>query len=924
MSVPLLTTKLNIPLPRPNLVPRPRLLERLSEGLLLSHRLILVSAKAGSGKTTLVSEWLQQQDKLATWLSLDANDNDPRRFFSYLVAALGRVGVEIGPALTNQMEEPQLPQAEAAVAGVINEVASSGLSFILVLDDYHLIHNEWIHQAVGFLAENRPPQVTLVLATRVDPPLPLARLRGRGQLTEIREHDLRFTTEEVAHYFNKVMELDLSAAALSAMGERTEGWIVGLQMAAISMQGRLQEGDLAAFIDEFGGTNRYILDYLMDEVLSQQPPAIRRFLIETSILERMCGQLCDAVCFAADRVDGELGDKKGPVGEAGVQAGQAILAQLERDNLFVVPLDDGRQWYRYHHLFADLLQSTLRERRSVNEIRALHRRASHWHQRHGSLEEAMAHAMAAEDYERAAAMIDENIVSMLSRSEGPVLLGWIEKFPEHLAVGRPWIDIYRAYTLALSGWADEADSRLEDAERRIAPDMARASELMGHIAAIRSYTANLSGDAERVFAMAALAEKYLPEEHLIARGMAAYALTVTYFAGDDIDSSIRASLKMLQIGKKLDRLLMIITALCDLASAKKIQGQLYQAQEYYERAHRWLVKRDGLDSRLRCPYEVGLADLLLQWNRLDAAQERAMTGIEYGRRFHVPSEEVAGYLTLMRVFQARGDVEGALEALRDAQQIMETHYLRLGPKIELMTARVVQWLAVGDVDNASRWAEQCDGGSELEQIALARLRLAQGQPSSALHLLDRQSQAAQAGRRTGRLIEILALRALALEALRRPDEAQTTLSQALALARPEGHLYPFLALGSPLHALLVRMAVAGTGPEPSSAPATKIAGTYLHDLLAAFQQQQEMQKSREVTPAALSPSLATALPEPLTERELEVLRLVAEGFSNREIAERLVIAPSTVKTHLKNLYGKLDVHSRTQAVTRGREAGLIW
>ena len=791
IGIPLLTTKLYIPPQRPNQVLRPRLMTRMEDALRLQHRLTLVSAKAGSGKTTLVSEWLHQQERPATWLSLDANDNDPRRFFRYLTVALHLLEIEIGQAVLSQLEAPQLPQAEVLVAELINEVATHPIPFLLVLDDYHLIQNEWIHQAVGFLAEHQPPEMHLVLITRADPPLPLARLRGRGQVAEIRDHDLRFTAEEAAQFLNEVMALGLPAEAISTLEWRTEGWIAGLQMAAISMQGRRQDGDLVAFVDAFGGTTRYILDYLLEEVLNQQAPAVQDFLIETSILGRMCGDLCDAVRFgftespsSSQATDVRFGEAALPSGSQAtdVRSGQdrtrdsqAILDQLERANLFVMPLDDERRWYRYHHLFADLLNSTLGKLRSAGEIRELHHRASRWHQREGSLEEAMIHAMAAQDFERAASMIDENVVSMLSRSEAPVLLGWIEKLPEQIVRGRPWLDIYRAYTLALSGQPDEAEPLLEDVEKRIDPATPRAAEYMGYIAAIRSYTANLWGDTDRVIEMADLAEKYLSEEHLIARGMANYALAVTYWASDDMDSAMKASLKMFEIGGKLDRLLMAVTALCDLASAKKVQGQLRQAQEYYERARRWLVERNGLDSRVRCVYQVGWADSLLEWNQLDAAYEHALTGIEYCQRFGAPSEMTWGYVTLMRVLQARGDVEGALDALYDAEQVLQAHRVRQALRVELETKRVALWLAVGDIDTASRWAACCNGGSEREQIALARLKLAQGRAADAQHLLERQRALAEAGGRNGRLIEILGLQALALEALDRPEEASAAL-----------------------------------------------------------------------------------------------------------------------------------------------------
>jgi LuxR family maltose regulon positive regulatory protein len=906
VSTPLLTTKLYIPPQRPGLVPRPRLMARLDEALRLQHRLTLVSAKAGTGKTTLVSEWLHGQERPARWLSLDSSDNDPRRFLSYLIAVLRQAGIE---GELGHLELPELPPAEALVAELINKAASSSIPLLLVLDDYHLIQNEWLHQAVGFLAEHQPPEMHLILITRVDPPLPLARLRGRGRITEIRDHDLRFTAEESARFL-QVMGLNLPAEAVSTLERRTEGWIVGLQMAAISMRGRKQEGDLNAFLDAFGGTNRYVLDYLTEEVLNQQPPAIQDFVIETSILSRMCAELCDAVR------SGETESRSGsPViaarSPSDTRDSQAILAHLERNNLFLTPLDDNRRWYRYHHLFADLVNSTLKQRRSAEQVRQLHRRASRWHQAEGSLEEAMIHAMAAQDFDHAASMIEENIAIMLSRSEAPVLLGWIEKLPAPIVRGRPWIDVYRANALALSGRLKKTESLLDDVERRIEADMPQASELLGHIAAIRAYAANLRGDAPRAIEMAALTETYLPDKHLNARGMAAYALAETCLAGDDMAGAEEASLKMLGVGEQMGRLLMTIPALCDLATIRKVQGRLHQAQGFYDRAWQWLVERRGLDSRVRCPYEVGLADLLREWNQLDTAREHAVTGIEYSQRYGVYSLLLSGYVTLMRILQAQGDVAGALDTLRNAERTMQTHHHRLAARIELRAARVGQWLVAGDVKTAGRCAEKCSG-SELEQIALARLWLAQGRATDARHLLDSQGALAAAGGRTGRSIEILNVLALALESLGQSDAADAALAQALFLARPEGHMRLFLDLGWPLGKLLERSA--------ASAP---IAGDYVRDLLAAFYLEREAQRNRSVQVPSLMPASAEALAARLTVRELEVLRLLAEGLSNQEIGDRLVVAPSTVKQHLKNIYGKLDVHSRTQAVARGRELALL-
>ncbi|NIV35725.1 MAG: hypothetical protein GWN58_41615, partial [Anaerolineae bacterium] len=492
--------------------------------------------------------------------------------------------------MLGQLDTPPVPEAESIVAELINDLAASSIPFILVLDDYHLIQNDWIHQAVGFLVEHRPPDLQLVLITRVDPPLPLARLRGRGQMTEIRDHDLRFTKEEATQFLSESMALDLAADAVATLEGRTEGWIAGLQMAAISMRGRRQDGDLGAFIEAFGGTNRYILDYLMEEVLSQQASTIQDFLIETSILDRMCGDLCDAVRFDGPETPGGSPLTALQRGQAGTPDGQATLSHLERTNLFVIPLDDERKWFRYHHLFADQLQSTLRQRRSAEEIRELHRRAGQWHQSTGSLEEAMGHAMVAQDFERAASMIEERFTSMFSRSEVPVLLGWIEQLPEQLVRSRPWIDIYRANTLALAGQLDGVDALLGGVEERIEPGTRQASELLGHIASVRAYAANLRGDAARAIEMATLTAELLPEEHLAARGQAAYALADALVAEDDLKSASQALQEMLRAGEETGQLLVIVPALGDLATIKVAQGQLHQANDLYERMYQWIAE----------------------------------------------------------------------------------------------------------------------------------------------------------------------------------------------------------------------------------------------------------------------------------------------------------------------------------------------
>jgi LuxR family maltose regulon positive regulatory protein len=516
-------------------------------------------------------------------------------------------------------------------------------------------------------------------------------------------------------------------------------------------------------------------------------------------------------------------------------------------------------------------------------------------------------------------MIEENIVNMLSQSEVPVLLSWIERLPKGTVREHPWIDVYRANTLALTGQVKPVEVLLAEVEERIQPDHPQIAELRGHIAAIRTYTANLQGDADRVIEMAAVTERSLPRAHVTARGMAAYALADAYLARDEIESARRAVQTMLEVGEKTDQLLMSVTALCDLAAVMKVQGRLYQAETFYNQAYDLMVARNGLTSRVRCAYEFGLADLLREWNRLDEAYDHAMIGIDYRQR--LGGYLVVGDIVLTRILRARGDAEGALDVLGTAEQFMQTYYFQLTTTIEFRTTCVFQWLSVGDVQTAAYWAETCTGGSELEEIALARVRLAEGRAHDALHLLDQQRPMAEAGGRAGRLIEILGLQAIALEALGRSEEAEVALSQALSAARPERYRRLFLDMGEPLRELLERC-VARDGPQPLASSAPPLPRAYAADLLAAFQREIAVPGHLPETTSRLFSGDGVPI-DVLTPRELDVLQLLAEGLTNKAIAGKLIVAPSTVKQHLKNIYSKLDVHSRTQAVARGRDLGYL-
>lgn len=882
-ELPLLNTRLLVPPLRANLIARPRLTARLDEALKLGQRLSLVCARAGAGKSTLVSEWLHGQSQPGAWLTLDRYIDKPSQFCRYLAAAVEQAGVPA--SLQVMLDEQPFPPAETLLTDWINALNASGFPFVLVLDDYHLIQNEWIHQAVGFLIEYGPPHMHLVLISRVEPPLPLAHLRGRGLLTEIRDQDLRFTETEAAEYLNEIMGLDLPADALAAVDQRIEGWAAGLQMAALSARGRRQSGELEAFLTAFSSTNRFILDYLMEEVLRQQSPDIQNFLLETSILESLSADLCDAVCTSGRAAGGS----------------RKMLADLERANLFVIPLDDERRWYRYHHLFADLLQKALHELRSPGLVCDLHRRAAGWYLNHGLPGEAMDHLLVARDFDRAAGIIEENFAGLMhltSRSMGSFLLNWIEALPGEVRSRRPRLDVIRANLLALDLRLDAVEPVLAELENQ-----EQAAQVHAHIAAVRAYCANLRGDASRALELAAEARAHPDaQDDPAIQGMAALTLADTWLALDNLDGAGQAYGDLVSIGEKTGQLMIIVPALCSLAQIKMIRGQLQQAEELYARAYEWMLERDGLNTRVRCSYEFGMAELLLARNELDAARSHVETGLEFRRR--LGGYALIGELAQMRVMQALGEVDAALEALRTAEQVVSRLPFQLSLLTEFRAARVIQWLQAGDVITASRLARDCRGGSELEQLALARLMLAQGNFSGALDLLERLRELAEKGGRTGRLIEILGLQVPVLQALGRQAEAQDVLLQALLLARPEGFVRSFLDLGRPVRSLLETLRSQGIDP-----------GGEVTALLAAFAHDRGAER------LALPPSPDGTIP--LTARELEVLRLIAEGMSNKEAAEKLFVSPGTIKQHLKNICRKLDARGRMQAVRRARELHLL-
>ena len=917
-GIPLVETKLYVPKWRPGLVSRPRLIERLHQGI--ERKLTLVSAPAGFGKTTLLAEWVAAapaSERPVAWVSLDPGDNDAAFFWTYFITALQKVQFDVGERALSLLHSPQPPPIESVLATLINEINAIEDDFALILDDYHVVDAQPIHGAIAFLLDHLPPQMHLIMASRSDPPLPLARRRGCGELTELRVANLRFTPDEAAAFLNGVMGLDISTTNVADLEKRTEGWIAGLQLAALSMQGR---EDVHGFVAAFSGDDRYIIDYLMEEVLQRQPERVRSFLLQTSILDRLSGPLCDAV---TDR-----------------RSGQEMLEVLERGNLFVVPLDDKRKWYRYHHLFADVLRAHSMEEQP-DCIPTLHRRASEWYEENGLPPDAIRYALAAEDFERAANLVELAWPAMRRSKQEATTLDWLKALPDKLIRARPVLSVVYALALLDAGELDAAEACLQDAERwldstadtheqpkdsrpetgvaeMVVVDQEQFRSLPASIANARAYRAQALGDVPGVVTYARRALDLLREGDYYERGTTAAFLGLAHWANGNLEEAHRSFADGLASLQMAGGILIRIGGTVLLAHIRIAQGRLHEAVRTYEQALQLATEQGEPVLRGTAELYMGLSQLHLERGDLEAAREHLMRGEALGEQASLPGFEYLWCIARARLKEDQGDLDGALDLIHEAERM----YFIRSPIADARPTAAMKtrvYLMQGRLADALSWVHERGLSAdddlsylrEYEHVTLVRVLMARYKSERVEHaiheamgLLERLLQAAEEGERTGSMIEILVLQALAHQAQANIPSALDPLERVLTLAEPEDYVRIFVDEGEPMRNLLRHAATA------------RIGGSYTRRLLSAL--------NEPVRPTSTPAQTAAGeLIESLTSREVEILRLIATGMRNQEIANQLFISLHTVKRHIANAYGKLDVSHRTEAVAKATELRLL-
>jgi LuxR family maltose regulon positive regulatory protein len=869
----LLKTKLNLPVSREKVIVRQRLLDQLNDGLLgtdgFARRLTLISAPAGYGKTTVAVEWMLSLGLQMLWLTLDEEDNDPVRFTGYLVAAFQQVDEDIGTRSLEMLQSPQLPQAEVLITPLINDLAARPSPLIFALDDYHFIQNSIIHQMVGFLLEHQPPHLHQVILTREDPLLPISRLLSRGQACEVRQDDLRFSSGETAVFLNRTMGLKLRREDIAALQRRTEGWIAGLQLAGLSLQGL---PDLHGFVRSFAGSNRYILDYLFEEVYSRQTPEVQEFLVSTSILTRLTGGLCDSVVQRSDSFD--------------------LLESLERLNLFIVPLDQSREWYRYHRLFRDLLLHRLSIREGTSE-KSLHLRACEWYQAHGFHSNAVQHALAASDWKRARELVIELSEDMLKRGEIVTLLTWFKRFPDAFVRASPQLCLTYIWTLILTGRNELAESLLANVESLVQDE----PQFLGDIASVQAYLARTRGDVVGTIEYSQRALELIPETNQTARGIVAVNLGIAYWHTGQMEEATQALMESQIAAQETGNFYVQLASLIFLGRVKAVQGELHQAAKMFQRA----IQR-GKTAPLVALAHNDLGALHYEWNNLSAAREHLLQGQEINQNSGNIEFQVADYMLLARLESALGNNNAARGALEMLQELEQTGQIPAPNRNRSLAIQVETNLRLGDLLAAQQLAGlltmDVDAHPFYRFVGLIqeRLLIAQELKQEAARRLIPKSEAAD---RAGWVYGSIAVRILQALAAEDQESGIRFLSEAVKRSHQESFLRIFADYGQVLAPMLTEAARRGIKPE------------YIGRILSTIREETGRDDS------------ASAIVEQLSDRELEVLRLVAAGLSNREIASKLYLSPGTVKTHVHNICCKLGVTNRTQAVVRAKNMNLI-
>ncbi|HSH00925.1 MAG TPA: LuxR C-terminal-related transcriptional regulator [Anaerolineae bacterium] len=905
MLANLLQTKLYIPSLRPSFVPRTHLIEKLNEGLY--GKLTLISAPAGFGKTALVTEWIHDNQRPIAWLSLDQNDTDPLLFLKYVISAIHTLFPTIGEDILIQTQSLTQVKIESLLTSLLNEITTAPENFVLVLDDYHLIDSQDIHNCLNFLLEYQPPPLHLVIITREDPDLSLARLRAQGQLTELRATDLRFTANEVDEFLNQAMGLNLSPTEINAIETRTEGWIAGLQMAAIAMQSprhTQKEIDITGFIEAFTGSHRFVLDYLVEEVLQRQSNEIRNFLLHTSILTQLNGSLCNAVTRE--------------------ESGRKMLEFLERANLFVIPLDDNRQWYRYHHLFADVLQVHL-QHEQPGTVLALHQRASQWYAHNQMPDAAIHHALEAPDFEQAATLIEMSWPALVNGIRPTTWLGWVQSLPIPLVSTRPVLNLGAAYCLLNGGELELAERYLHNVEQlleasskteRVVINDKAFQTLPYFLTNARAYLAQAHGHPATTIEYAQQTLKLIPQEEHYHRGLAHFFIGLAQWSCGNLDIATQSFKDSIFSMQQTNNRYFQALGTTILANIKVAQGQLHEAKKIYKYALEFTLKQSQFALREAAEPHIGLSEIYLEKNQLTDARQQ----LQKGKQELTTSMVFLGvntrwYLAMARIKMAEYDWNSAFELLQEAEKRYKRDPFPDLYPLGALKARL--WLAQGELSKAFNWVQEQNltvddeltYQREFMHMTLAKILVAKYKQNNtqkhfhqANKLLERLLTASQIGGRLRTILEILIQKAILYQAYGDTTTALNALQQAIDLAEPQEYLRIFIDEGIPIKTLLGKIS-----------PQKRHQKNYVNRLLAIF-------NGTKIKSSILS---TQPLIDPLSERELEVLELVAQGLSNREISERLYLALSTVKGHNRNIYSKLQVKRRTEAIARARELGLL-